>query len=114
MTTVNAKQSPLSFADYLLSHIAQECAEIIVRITKAQHFGLDEKEPGQEFTNHERILHEFCDLLALCEVARESGVLSDMAGGVTESRVNAKKLKAEKFREYSIELGRLQRLPTVE
>jgi len=106
MSESKAKQSPLSFADYLLSHIAQECAEIIVRITKAQHFGLDEKEPGQEFTNQERIAHEFCDLLALCEVATESGVLSNTAMG---SRIEAKKLKAEKFREYSIELGRLSR-----
>lgn len=103
------KQSPLSLADYLLSHIAQECAEIIVRITKAQHFGLDEREPCQDFTNRERILHEFCDLLALCEVAKESGVLSDMAGSVTDARIAAKKRKAEKFREYSIELGRLSR-----
>ncbi len=106
---MKAEQSPLSFADYLLSHIAQECAEIIVRITKAQHFGLDEKEPRQEFTNRERILHEFCDLLALCEVARDAGILPDVAGGVTDARVEAKKAKAEKFREYSIELGRLQR-----
>jgi len=103
------QQSPLSFADYLLSHIAQECAEIIVRITKAQHFGLDEKEPGQEFTNRERISQEFCDLVALCEVARDSKILMDFAGSVTEARVEAKKLKAEKFREYSIELGRLRR-----
>jgi hypothetical protein len=106
---MNSEQSPLSFADYLLSHIAQECAEIIVRITKAQHFGLDEKEPGQGFTNRERVLHEFCDLLALCEVARDEGILPDVAGSITEARVEAKKLKAEKFREYSIELGRLQR-----
>lgn len=70
-----------------------------MRITKAQHFGLNEKEPGQDLTNQERVLYEFCDLLALCEVARDAGILPDVAGGVTDGRVESKKLKAEKFRE---------------
>jgi hypothetical protein len=107
MSENKLEQLPLSLTDYLLSHIVQECAEIIVRITKAQHFGLDEKEPGQDFTNRERISHEFCDLLALCEVARDHQILADFARGVTDARIEAKKQKAERFREYSIQLGRL-------
>lgn len=105
--TLTPEQLPLSLADYLLSHLAQECNEVAIRCTKAQMFGLNEIQPEQEFTNRERILHELCDLLALCEVMKDRGILPDMEGGETNDRVDAKKLKAEKFRFYSIELDRL-------
>lgn len=100
-------QTPLSLTDYLLSHLAQECAEVIVRITKAQHFGLDEIQPEQDFTNRQRILFELCDLLAMAEVLREENILPTVPADVAERRLAAKKLKAAKFREYSKELGRL-------
>lgn len=101
------KQTPMCRADYLLSHLAQECNEVAVRYTKAQMFGLDEVQPGQEFTNRERILHELCDLLATCETMKDEGVLPDMAGTETHDRVTAKKEKAAHFSDYSRELGRL-------
>lgn len=101
-----SEQSPLSFADYLLSHIAQECAEVIVRITKAQHFGLDEVQPEQEYTNRERLVQELLDLTALVEVAQDEGILP-FKDQYTAKRIAAKKLKAAKFCEYSQQLGRL-------
>jgi hypothetical protein len=96
---------PMSRADYLLSHLAQECCEIAIRCTKAQMFGLDEIQPGQEFTNRERIMHELCDLLATGETMRDEGVLPEYA---PEERMEAKKVKAAKFSDYSRQLGRLE------
>ncbi len=105
-TVEEAKQDlPMSRADYLLSHLAQECNEIAIRCTKAQMFGLDEVQPGQEFTNRERIIYELCDLLAMCEVMSDEGVLPNLAPG---ERVEAKKVKAAHFSNYSRELGRLE------
>jgi hypothetical protein len=105
--TLTPEQLPLSLTDYLLSHLAQECCEIAVRCTKAQMFGLDEIQPEQEFTNRQRITHELCDLLALCEVMRDRGLLPDMDGKETNERLDAKKIKAEKYRFYSVALNRL-------
>lgn len=104
-----AKQDlPMSVVDYLLSHLAQECNEVAIRCTKAQMFGLDEVQPGQEFTNRERITQELCDVLAMCDVLRDEGVMADV---ILASRalpyLERKKAKAAKFSDYSRELGRL-------
>lgn len=100
---------PMSRADYLLSHLAQECCEVAIRCTKAQHFGLGEVEPGQPLTNQERILYEFADVLAIADVMREVGILPDMnaLSPEIESRIREKKVKAAKFRNYSRDLGRV-------
>lgn len=102
------QDTPMNRADYLLSYIAQECCEIAIRCTKAQMFGLKEVQPGQHLTNLERLLHEFVDLVAICEVAKDEGVLVDMDGETTNRLVNDKKEKAENFSDYSRELGRLE------
>jgi hypothetical protein len=97
-------------ADYLLSHLAQECAEVIVRCTKAQHFGLDEIEPGQSHTNAERVMHEWCDLIATMETLQEYGILPELARQERIRRHRDKRAKAALFREYSRDIGRLQGL----
>lgn len=103
---------PMSRVDYLLSHLAQECCEIAVRCTKAQMFGLDEIQPGQEFTNRQRIMHELCDLMALGETMRDEGILPDDAMRYPEvnQRIEDKKIKAATFSDYSRQLGRLEPL----
>jgi hypothetical protein len=107
--TVIPEQLPLSLADYLLSHLAQECAEIIVRATKAQHFGLDERQPGQPHTNAERIMHEWCDLIATMETVQEYGILPELPREEYIQRKKDKQVKAALFREYSRDLERLHR-----
>jgi hypothetical protein len=101
---------PMSRVDYLLAHLAQECCEIAIRCTKAQMFGLDEIQPGQEFTNRERILHELADMLGVGELLRNEGVLPNEMLGGTEltQRIDAKKEKASHFADYSRQLGRLK------
>lgn len=105
--TVVAKQTPMSRADYLLSHLAQECCEIAIRCTKAQMFGLQEVQPGQHLSNLKRILYEIADMLAMCEVMKNEGVLVELDGNTTEHLINEKKEKAAHFTTYSKELGRL-------
>ena len=100
-------QLPLSLADYLLSHLAQECAEVIVRATKAQHFGLNEVQPEQEHTNAARVTHEWCDLLATMETLQEYGILPELPRSEYIQRKNEKRGKAALFREYSRNLERL-------
>lgn len=100
------QDTPMNRADYLLSHLAQECAEVIVRITKAQMFGLNEIQPEQEFTNWQRIMHEMADVVAIGEVMNDEGILARSFSTV-DDYIARKKEKAAQFSNYSRELGRL-------
>lgn len=101
------QKEPMSRADNLLSHLAQECAEVAIRCTKAQMFGLLEVQPEQSLTNAERIAEELCDLYATVDELKCAGLLPLMYEDEREARIHAKQRKATKFRRYSRELGRL-------
>jgi len=47
---------------YHLCRIAEECTEVAQRALKAQQFGLDEVQSGQELNNMARLVDEFHDL----------------------------------------------------
>lgn len=98
----------MSFADYMLSHLAQECCEVAIRCTKAQHFGLDEVQPGQSLTNRQRIAEELCDLLAIIDELHASEILIPFSRRDHQARISAKLRKAGEFRDYSRQLGRLK------
>jgi|11BtaG_2_1085332.scaffolds.fasta_scaffold32430_2 hypothetical protein len=55
----------MSRDEHLLTIVAEECNEVAQRATKALRFSLEEKEPGQEHTNKERLFQEFGDLVAV-------------------------------------------------
>ena len=44
--------------EHLLTIVAEECNEVAQRATKALRFSLEEIEPGQEFSNRERLFQE--------------------------------------------------------
>lgn len=100
--------TPMNLDDYLLSHLAQECAEVIVRCTKAQHFGLDEVQPEQPLTNRQRIAEELADVQAMIFLMQDIGILPEFSDRDLNARISAKHRKAKRFREYSRELGRLE------
>jgi NTP pyrophosphatase (non-canonical NTP hydrolase) len=101
------KPRPMSLTDYLLSHLAQECCEVAIRCTKAQHFGLDEIQPEQGLTNRQRIAEELCDLLAIVDEMQEIEILVPFSRRDHQARISAKIRKAGQFRDYSRKLGRL-------
>lgn len=102
-----AQKEPMSRADNLLSHLAQEACEVAIRCTKAQMFGLLEVQPEQSLTNAERIMEELCDLFATVGELERAGLLPHMYESDREARIDTKRQKAAKFRGYSRELGRL-------
>ncbi len=106
--TTKPQVVPMSLADYLLSHLAQECCEVAIRCTKAQMFGLDEVQPEQPYTNAERIMHELADVVATLEAMQAFQVLPELSQVEKIQRVRDKKIKAEHFRVYSEGLGRLR------
>jgi hypothetical protein len=97
----------LDNTEHLLICLAEECAEIseqcsqlAVRISKALRFGLDETQPGQVFTNAQRISSELADLLALAEILEGAGI-------ITRPQVEGKKEKLRRFMDYAEQCGAL-------
>lgn len=62
--------------EYLLTQAASECMEVAHRITKALHFGLQEVQPGQNFTNAERIVAEYVELLAVMQELHDKKLIT--------------------------------------
>lgn len=87
--------------EHLLWVLAEECAEVAQRASKAARFGMDEVQPGQELTNEERLWQEMNDLCATGEML----ITLRGQGGLNRSAVDAKKAKVEKFLLYSAECG---------
>lgn len=84
--------------DHLLTILAEECAEVAQRASKALRFGLGEIQPGQALTNLERIEEELGDLIA---VARMLGLAP------SERTLADKPAKVERFLDYSERCGKL-------
>jgi NTP pyrophosphatase (non-canonical NTP hydrolase) len=90
--------------EHLLVILAEECNEVAQRASKALRFGLkdpDGSEPGQPYTNKDRLILEINDLLAVIEmVFGEQDIVSQMLK-------DDKKKKVEKYLELSRKLGTL-------
>ncbi len=92
--------------DHLLWNIAEECAEIAQRASKAARFGLKEVQPGQAFPNDQRIWHEMADLIAVMELWKEEGLICPPPD--YRERIDRKKARFEEFLKRSAQHGRLQ------
>lgn len=93
--------------EYLLICLAEECAEIQQRVTKALRFGLFEFEPGQPYNNIQRLRDEINDLYGVLELTNEHD--SDLIlAKIDRKAVDAKKDKVLKYMEYSRDQGTLE------
>lgn len=89
--------------EHLLTILAEECAEVAQRATKALRFGLEEVQPGQDLTNEKRIRLEMEDLLGVYEMLVYEGHLE-----VPDQRsINAKKVRIELYFDRSRSNGSL-------
>lgn len=91
--------------EHLLTILAEECAEVAQRASKALRFGLSEVQPGQTYTNTERLFAELVDLEAVIGMLIAAGVLIRPPQIVVVEMVQAKKAKVEKFLAFSAARG---------
>jgi|ERR1700755_1639143 len=92
--------------EWLLNKLGQECNEVAHRVSKAMEFGLDETQPGQPFSNRERIEQELIDVRAVVEMLRERDILAaepQYVTGCAENEVQLKKEKVLKYLRYARE-----------
>lgn len=95
--------------EHLLAKVAEECAEIAQRATKAMRFGLSEVQPGQPKTNAERLVDELLDLYAVVEMLETEDLIPvpDLATTLDERIA-----RVEKYLAYSRSLGALRDEPS--
>lgn len=91
--------------DHLLSTLAEECAEVIQRVTKAQRWGLYEVQAGQEFNNAQRIRQELNDVRAVIDMLYHDHGLNLARDN---EQVLLKRDNVRHFMRYAREIGELE------
>jgi hypothetical protein len=78
-----------------LDILQEECAEVIVAVSKISRFGLDNYKPNKPKTNREHLEEEIGDLLAMINILTNEGIIDP-----TNIEVAAK-AKIEKLKQWS-------------
>jgi hypothetical protein len=89
----------LTKEQYLLTVVMEECAEVAQRASKAIRFGLQEKQPGQPFTNAQRLVNEVIDLYETLDVLFEDGSISMPDGEEFEVQRASRREKMTRYME---------------
>jgi len=80
----------------ILTILQEECAEVIVEVSKCFRFGPDQMMEGLDVTNMQRLQKEIGDLQAMIELLVDNNV-----GVTTEGLKLAKKEKFKKLKKWS-------------
>jgi len=88
----------MTFQEYLLVILIEECDETSQRATKAIRFGMEEIQKDQELNNAQRIIGKFNDLYAVMELLKENDLIDVI---IDRELIVAKKEKIMKYYEYS-------------
>lgn len=79
----------------IMNITSEECAEVIQAISKCHRFGLNNCKPGELLTNSQHLEAELGDLLAMVDLLKLEGVISD------EGLSSAKHAKTNKLKQWS-------------
>lgn len=91
----------LNHEEYLLTILAEECAEVAQRAAKVLRFGWEETEPGKIQDNRTRLEGELADLLGVYQTM----VLQKLVRPIPEDAIFRKHLRINEYLKYSQQLG---------
>lgn len=97
-------QVPLTETQHLLLCLAEECAEVAQRVSKALRFGLYEVQEGHTLTNAQRIAVELDDLMAVAQILHVRGILPDHS----DERTKRKRERVALYMDYARACGTLE------
>lgn len=80
----------------ILTILQEECAEVIVEVSKCFRFGPDQMMEGVDVTNMQRLQKEIGDLQAMIEL-----LIDNKVGVTTQGLKEAKKAKFQKLKQWS-------------
>ena len=87
---ISPERPPEGAERELLTILAEECAEVMVRASKALRFGVSEVQPGQVLTNAQRIADEVGDILGVVEALQERGLCDQSVIDAAKARKRRK------------------------
>jgi NTP pyrophosphatase (non-canonical NTP hydrolase) len=79
----------------ILDITQEECAEVVVAVSKISRFGIDNLKPGKPKTNREHLEEEVGDLLAMVDLMIEHNIID------TDSINVARAAKKDKLKKWS-------------
>lgn len=79
----------------ILDITAEECAEVIVAISKISRFGIDNYKPNKPLTNRQHLEEEIGDLLAMVDLLEQFSIVDMTAVNI------ARIAKIEKLKQWS-------------
>lgn len=89
--------------EHLLVILMEECSEVQKNASKALRFGLDDHAPDSHKNNAEMLTREIGDLYAAIQMLFDNGLIEPPFN----EHINLKKIKVEKYLEYSKQQGTL-------
>lgn len=97
---ISPEPLPTPYEDELLKITIEECTEVIQRATKMQRFGVKEIEPGQPWTNGQRLGMEIGNLFEMIDHLVANKMVTWME--IAEGR-KIKELKLAKYMQHQKE-----------
>lgn len=97
----------MNYREYLLTLLAEECAEVQKLCTKSLRFGLEDTEPNDHTPNSENLIHELCDVMAIVELMYEDEMLTPLDNDIAEEMIDSKKVRTKQWMNYSRNRGNL-------
>ena len=79
----------------ILDITQEECAEVVVAVSKISRFGIDNFKPGKPKTNREHLEEEVGDLLAMVDLMIEHKIIDNNSVDV------ARAAKKDKLKQWS-------------
>lgn len=95
-------------AEYLLTCLIEECAEVQQDVTKSIRFGLADRYPADAPTNQEKLMVEILHVLAVVELLEQDEVLDAVDADLYNKILEDKKKKTKRWMRYSRECGTLE------
>lgn len=96
----------MNLIEYLLTSLAEECAETAQATTKALRFGLNNIKPGQEQSNLDRLADELEDIKVIIGMLEDNGVVL-IPRYESAMKVARKREKVTRFMAYAKAIGTL-------
>jgi NTP pyrophosphatase (non-canonical NTP hydrolase) len=98
----------MTYRQFLLLKLAEECAEVAQRALKQMQFGRDEIQHDQELTNSQRLYQELIDLLAVKVLLISIDEIPEPRRQEALDAMKKKQMKMKKYYEYSQSLGMVE------
>lgn len=93
--------------EYLLTQLASECVELSQEAMKSLQFGLANRKPGTNFSNEDRLIEEYIDVIGTFQLLIDLGIIHFPIDGSVQRGVDLKIKKINFYLDLAKKEGRV-------